>query len=576
MTRVAIYARYSSDLQDQVSIDDQVRLCKERAAKEKWEVAEFYSDPEISGWSMILRPGIRALMQDASAGKFDLVLSEAMDRLSRDQADIATIWKRLQFAGVDMFTIAEGKITELHIGMKGTMNALFLKDLALKTHRGLSGRVERGKSGGGISFGYDVVKKFDADGEAIRGDRVINGEQAEIVRRIFQEFSGGRSPKAIAAQLNRDKIPGPRNGPWGQSTINGNRRRGTGILNNDLYVGVLVWNRQRFLKDPDTGKRVPRFNPEEEWIRTEVPELRIVDQELWDKVKARQKVLDARGEDFHVKQRPRYLFSYLLKCGCCNGGFSMISSERYGCSTARNKGTCDNRLTIRQVDVEQAVLNALQNHLMDPRACEVFCEEYRRHLNELQMRRSASLRSHQLELERALKEKDRFVQSIKDGVPATLIKDDLVRVSARCDELKQILDNTEDTPVLIHPRMADRYKKEVAALRAALNDEANRTEAAELLRSLVDKIVLTPKATGKGLSIDLYGDLAGILSIAANQSKAAVESMLALQVGDGPVGVGSSVDSQQDKLVAGGRNRLNLLFPKYPQDKLVAGARNPI
>src|SRR5512144_2554802 len=67
--------------------------------------------------------------------------------------------------------------------------------------------------------------------------------------------------------------------------------RGTGILNNELYVGRLVWNRQRFIKDPDTGKRVSRPNPESEWVIHDVPELRIIDDDLWRRVKERQRAL---------------------------------------------------------------------------------------------------------------------------------------------------------------------------------------------------------------------------------------------------------------------------------------------
>ena len=77
------------------------------------------------------------------------MVAEALDRLSRDQEDIAGLYKRLRFAGVQMVTLAEGEISELHVGLKGTMNALFLKDLADKTRRRLRGRVEEGKSGRG-------------------------------------------------------------------------------------------------------------------------------------------------------------------------------------------------------------------------------------------------------------------------------------------------------------------------------------------------------------------------------------------------------------------------------------------
>ena len=191
---------------------------------------------------------------------FRHVYAEALDRISRDQEDVAGIYKRLTHADVSIVTLTEGLISELHVGLKGTMNALFIKDLAVKTRRGLEGRVRKGKSGGGNAYGYDVVKHFDRDGEPIRGDRAINKAEALVVTRIFKAFAAGQSPRSIAHDLNNESIAGPRDGTWGASTIHGNWRRGTGILNNELYVGRIVWNRQRFIKDPNTGKRQARLN----------------------------------------------------------------------------------------------------------------------------------------------------------------------------------------------------------------------------------------------------------------------------------------------------------------------------
>ena len=102
------------------------------------------------------------------------------------------MYKQLCFAGVRLVTLSEGEIGELHVGLKGTMNALFLKDLAHKTRRGLEGRVRKGKSGGGLCFSYDVVCKLDASGEPLHGERRINEGEAAIVRRIFAEFATGR------------------------------------------------------------------------------------------------------------------------------------------------------------------------------------------------------------------------------------------------------------------------------------------------------------------------------------------------------------------------------------------------
>ena len=120
MTRVALYARYSSDHRSFASIQDQFQVCREHADRERWEVAATYQDAAISGARVILRPGVQTLLQDALGGRFDVVLAEALDWVSRDQADVATLFKHLRFAGVQIVTLAEGEISELHVGLKGT------------------------------------------------------------------------------------------------------------------------------------------------------------------------------------------------------------------------------------------------------------------------------------------------------------------------------------------------------------------------------------------------------------------------------------------------------------------------
>ena len=535
MMKAAIYARYSSDKQREASLEDQIRLCEERTAREGWKLAQTYTDQAISGASLI-RPGIQALMNDAMAGKFDVILAESLDRLSRDQEDIAGIYKRLRFAGVQILTLSEGPVSELHIGLKGTMGALYLKDLADKTRRGLRGRVEAGKSGGGNSYGYDVLKTLDESGEAERGVRTINEQQAGIIRQIFDDYAAGKSPKAIAHALNRKKIPGPSGKGWGPSTINGNWRRGTGVLNNELYIGRLVWNRLSYIKNPDTGKRVSRLNPESEWIVKDVPELRIIDQELWDKVKERQQGL-RNLPAFYERQRPRMLLSYLLKCGCCSGGFSKVSQSHYGCSTARNKGTCENRLTVRQDELEGLVLAALQTRLMDPALLEEFCDEYTVYKNRLNAEKNAALASAKAELQKLVREKENLIQAIKDGIPASEVRDDLARMTARREELEALLDGSEEEQVLLHPGMGVFYRQQVASLAEALNAEENRAEAAEIIRSLVDRIIMTPNDKGQ-LEIDLHGDLAGILSMAANKDKPLEECDPAVQQVKMVAGVG--------------------------------------
>jgi site-specific DNA recombinase len=405
-----------------------------------------------------------------------------MDRLSRDQEDIAGLFKRMAFAGVTIVTLSEGEVTNLHVGLKGSTNALFLKDLADKVRRGLGGRVALGKSGGGNSFGYDVVKQLGGDGQPLRGDRRINEAEANVIRRIFRDYGAGKSPKKIAFELNAEGIAGPSGGAWGFSSILGSPKRGNGILNNELYIGRIVWNRQRFIKDPETGKRVSRLNPRGEWVVQEVPELRIVDQDLWEKVKARQQRTNkdqsgAKGFVFRERRRVKYLFSGLTRCACCNGGYTIISKDLLGCATARNKGTYPNRLNIRRDQLEPRILHALRHRLVDPTLFKEFCDEFTREMNRLRMEGRAALDAQRKAQERIARRTRKLVVLItEDDAPIKALKEELKALEARQAELDRILAEAEEPPPLLHPNMAEIYRSRLTSLHEALGREETRTE----------------------------------------------------------------------------------------------------
>lgn len=526
MTRVALYARYSSDNQREASIVDQFRLCDEHARREGWQVAGSYQDAAISGSSTILRHGIQQVVRDAQRGLFTVVIAEALDRISRDQADVATLYKHLKFAGVTIVTLAEGEISELHVGLKGTMNALFLKDLAMKTHRGLRGRVEKGKAGGGLCYGYRVLKQFDGNGEPVRGDREIIAEEADIIRRIFREFASGKSPKAIATDLNSEGIPGPLGRAWGDTSIRGHITRGTGILNNELYTGVLVWNRQRFIKDPSTGKRVSRPNPESQWIRTEVPHLRMIEDDLWQAVRNRQKqisaifgpnpanTLEGRMKRLHLTVRPVSLLTGLLTCGCCGGKFGIITPGRYACLNHHRRGTCDNGRSITREKIEARVLAGIKDKLVSSKAVAEAVKAYAEEMNRLNHDRRAQAAIDRKNLAKIEKAIAGIISAIEDGMYQPSMKarmDDLERQKA--DITARLSKSPDDIPD-IHPNIANLYRLRVERLTEALNDPDGGRQAAEALRSLIGEIVLTPGTKRGEVHAELRGELFGILGLA--------------------------------------------------------------
>ena len=101
MNRYAIYARYSSDRQAETSIDDQIAVCKKHIEASGGTVVQTFTDYAISG-AKSERPGLLELMAQAQSGKFDVVVAEALDRLSRDQENIAGVFKRLQHRSIEM------------------------------------------------------------------------------------------------------------------------------------------------------------------------------------------------------------------------------------------------------------------------------------------------------------------------------------------------------------------------------------------------------------------------------------------------------------------------------------------
>ena len=379
--RVAIYARYSTDLQNPTLIDDQVRQCRQHADRQDgWAVVNVFQDVAISGATRG-RAGLEALENFVADGGCDVVLFEHLDRLARDLEVLMLFYKRAQHADVEMHQLHRGKLGIFDIGILGTFAQLFLEELSHKTRRGLIGRVEACKNTGGRAYGYRSEVLPPRDGKPDGSIMQIDPEEAAIVRRIFEEYAAGKSPRQIAADLNAAAVPAPRgrgagSGHWKANTIYGHRSRGTGILNNELYIGRHVSNRQRYSKHPETGRRVSTPNPPEEWLTIEKPELRIIDEDLWDAVKTRQDVIDssrtrAEADDktaagaAQSARRRKYLLSGLLTCGQCGGNLTVAGKRarrRYYCANAKEKGeaVCTGMPGLSEADAAETILGGLR------------------------------------------------------------------------------------------------------------------------------------------------------------------------------------------------------------------------
>lgn len=483
--RVITYARYSSDLQSAASIADQQRECRQRADREGWTIVAEFSDAAISGGTAH-RPGFQALRRAAKARECDVVLAEALDRLSRNQADTARLFEDLTFAGVQLVTLSEGVVNELHVGLKGTMNSIWRKDHADKTRRGLRGLVKQGRAAGGLTYGYDVVRVLV--GEA-RGARTINEAQAAIVRRIFEEYVAGISPKRIARTLNLEGVAPPRRSAWSPSTIHGHGDRGTGILNNALYVGRLVWNRQRYVVDPETGRRQARAARRAGELETvDVPHLRIISDDLWNAAKARQATA-RKATTWNELRRPRHLFSGLTKCATCGGGFTVFNHDNLFCFNARERGVCRNDRRIKRQELEARVLSTMRDSLLDPEAYEDFRAGYLEELQRLRTAHVAGQASDRQRLARVERREREIVDAIADGFRSDALR---VELAALEREKAQILPrlSAPKMPPVPSANLARIFREKVAQFTAALSDATQSIGAREALRRYIDRIVI--------------------------------------------------------------------------------------
>ena len=529
--RAVIYARYSSDNQSESSIDDQVRDARAYAERMGWTVVQVYADAEMTGRTAF-RPEYQRMLADAERGRFDIVVSEGLDRLSRRLADLAGMYDDIAAVGIKLHTVQTGEIGDMHISMLGMVAQQYSKDLAHKTRRGQAGRIAKGKVAGGLAYGYRALPPTRTGKTTEAGDRVIDPEQAEVVVRMFTLYARGMTPEAIVTQLNHEGVPGPGGRPWRNTTLRGQGKRGTGILRNEMYVGRLVWGRARFIRLPKTGKRVARINDPSEVQVVEVPHLRIISDDLWNAVQARlakvrHKATASRPDgadqsvDLNATHRPKYLLTGLLRCSQCGGSYIIMGKDRYGCANRRRgTGMCDNGVTITRQAVEERVLGCLRHKLMAPERVQTFMAEMQQQIRT--SRRDAAAKQAHLKkrLAETVKAITYMVDMVEAGKAPPSICDRLYEREAEKARIEAELaaQPADEGVVTMMPNLVEVYARKVASLADALNDPAIRPEAVELIRPLIDKIMMIRDAAAPdGIHMEVHGALAEILGLAAGE-----------------------------------------------------------
>lgn len=524
--RCAIYARYSSEMQRESSVEDQVRKCRDYAARQGWVVVEDYVryDQAISGAMFEQRTALQSLIASAEQNPlpFDLLLVDSTSRLARNAEDQLFTIRTLKFHQVHVVAVSQGldsghASARISFAVHGIMDEQYLEDLGNNVRRGQEGCVEGDKYiAGGRCYGYknvpdeDPTRVGDYGRPFVRGvTRIVNPEEKTVVERIFQMYVEGSSFDKIAQSLRADRILAPR--PPRRISVPGWSADGISeMLRNPVYIGHYIWKRTTSARDPKTRQMVTRPVPESEWVRSYREDYRIISDDLWDRVQARRasrRHIGVRklGGLERTKRSQKYLFSGLLYCGVCGGTIRIVDTDsetvRYGCGTWRDRGACTNSTRIRRDRLEEQMLGWLTSDLLQSTSIEdaakSLCARAQTKLTELEAEAQKNAINAPA-LRKELAEKKQEAWNLTDFIVATgrqcvaTVQSRLEAADSRIKQIEELLSRaSEPDPVTFAPHDIKQYlESKLHDLQGVLTSEP--ITGKEVLRRHISRVILTP------------------------------------------------------------------------------------
>ncbi len=371
----AIYARKSTEQtgvsDEEKSVARQIEHAKAYALKKGWTVPEelIFVDDGISGAEFVKRPGFIRLMNALKPRPaFQVLIMSEESRLGRESIETSYALKQIMDAGVRVFFYLEDRERTLDNAMDKVMLSLanFASEMERERakQRTADAMLRKAKAGhvtGGKTYGYDNREVLSAEGHRLHVLRVVNQQEAAIVRQIFDMCAGGLGITRIAKQLNAEYVPAPRQSPrgWAPSAVRE-------ILHRELYRGQIVYGQLEKIVRGGTKRRRPR--DEKDWVRVEAPDLRIIERDIWETVQARIAKSKGTGRSVVRDQDSKYLLTGMARCAHCGGPMTIVGQDYhrrkgrfYGCSYYKTRGSsiCKNSLLVEQEYLDQIVLKSL-------------------------------------------------------------------------------------------------------------------------------------------------------------------------------------------------------------------------
>ncbi len=510
--KIAIYARYSTDLQDRTSITGQISNCEVLAEREELDVVAHFQDEGISG-NDDSRPGYGSLLASLKDGEVQGVLCDETSRLTRNPAELHRIVAELRFQDQFLLTCdgvdTRQESAEILLSVKAAMDQMEGRKIGHRTYRSLRERHKAGHSAGGRIYGYTSEQQGDYVG------RIVAPDQASVVIEIFERYAKGESSKVIARGLNARSIPSPgsfwnlkkrRAVGWSHTTLLGSKSKASGILRNPIYTGRVVWNKRRGKKVPGTGRRVQKLRPEAEWIESRDEALRIVPDELFQRVQKRLKIAASRSHPNNKGGRPaRYLLSGLMTCASCGGHYVVANTRAYTCSSQTNgrDPLCAQKRRLPRQQVESRLLEGVKEKLLAPSVVKDALRQAQKRLREVKRQKRADPNVLQDQLATIDRQISDVVDTLVTVGQSGALTAKLAALETQRNELVRHLNASEadslEIPDII-PGFAARWREVVSDLerlhRRAKIDPDQLEKARNALQDLLGKIVINETPEG--------------------------------------------------------------------------------
>ncbi|WP_297133725.1 recombinase family protein [Terrisporobacter sp.] len=512
--RVAIYCRVSTieQAQEGYSVDEQRRRCIEYCEKEGHEVFKVYEDRGISGKNISGRPGLKDLLKDANAGKFDLVIVWKLNRISRRLIDILNIVDTLDKNKIAFRSLTESFETEtpagkLQLNIMGAIGEFERGTIAENVKMGMMARAKEGKWNGGKVLGYDIVE-IPSEGKRRKETKlVINEKEAMTVRRIFELYSTGHGYKATVNRVNQEGHRSKKGNPFATATIKE-------ILKNPVYIGKIRYN----LRQDWNEKRRKNINPNP--ILVDGEHEAIIDNETWEKV---QIILKDRSKTHNRVYDSEFPLTGLLKCPVCGASMTIGRSyhkrkdgtrkvaEYYVCGNWKNKGTavCNSnsiRAEVADGVVTNKIIETVNNELL-----------LKKVINNINKNKSSKLKPKLDEMNVVNKEIDRLsgkknssIELFEDGILtkselAERIKklnEEIDTLKFRLDELKQdvMLAEGEPVPFELVSQVMNKFGE-------IFKESSTRQQRKQLLNLLVSKITIDKSRNIDSIELQINKDV---------------------------------------------------------------------